>query len=59
MLNEAFPEAIRFVIQADGHFTFIRLFTAIRAATAGIATAGAMAADHFGGFVFVATTVVA
>jgi hypothetical protein len=32
MLNEASPEAVRSVIQADGHFTFIRLFTATRAA---------------------------
>ncbi len=59
MLNEASPEAVRSVIQADGHFTFIRLFTAPRAVTARIATAGAMAADHFGGFVFVAAAAVA
>jgi hypothetical protein len=37
MLNEASPEAVRSVIQPDGHFTFIRLFTATRAAAAGIA----------------------
>ncbi len=58
MLNEASPEAVRSVIQANEHFTFIRLFTATRAAAAGITTAGAMAADHFGGFVFVAAVVV-
>jgi hypothetical protein len=33
MLNEASPEAVRSIIQADGHFTFIRLFTVTRAAT--------------------------
>jgi hypothetical protein len=59
MLNEASLEAVRSVIQADEHFTFIRLFTATRAASTGIATAGAMATDHFGGFVFVAAAVVA
>ncbi len=59
MLNEASPEAIRSVIQADEHFTFIRLFTATRAVAAGIAIAGVMAVDHFGGFVFVAVAVVA
>jgi hypothetical protein len=59
MLNETSPEAVRSVIQADGHFTFICLFTATRAAAAGIATAGAMTVDHFGGFVFVAAMVVA
>jgi hypothetical protein len=59
MLNEASPEAVRSVIQADEHFTFIHLFTTTRAAAAGIATTGAMAADYFGGFVFVAIVVVA
>jgi hypothetical protein len=59
MLNEACPKAIRSVIQVDGHFTFIRLFTTTRVAAAGIAIAGAMAANHFGGFVFMAATVVA
>jgi hypothetical protein len=39
MLNEASPEAIRSVLQADEHFTFIYLFTTTRAAVAGIATA--------------------
>jgi hypothetical protein len=59
MLNEASPEAVQSVIQVDGHFTFIRLFIATRAAAAEIATTGPMAVDHFGGFVFVAAAVIA